>query len=140
MIEGHFSSGEGRVWASVWLVASDYRARVEFLIDPSSASTVISTGDLGGFGDIVLDDLSPVYGVFGVLAGLRTGALLTFGADDGRPQLEMLDVTVAAGVEQESRLGRDILNRWLMIYDPQGDNLSFYPYVDDEEDGDANPR
>ena len=137
MIEGHFIDQVPRIRARRWIVRRNYRAPDIFVIDPASPTTVVSSGDLGGFGGSALDDLSRIDGVFGVNSGLRTTALLTFDTAEGGVQMEALDVVVVADVAGASRLGRDVLNRWLMVYDPRGGILSFDPYVDDDEENDG---
>ena len=142
MIDGRFVSGAPRLRARVWLITRDHRASVDFLLDPASPTTVVSTGDLGRF-FLPLDDLSGVAGVagvFGVLLGLSAAALLMLDTAERGIALETVDVVVAHGLEGTSRLGRDVLNRWLMVYDPGGNNLLFEPYSDSDEDADASPR
>ena len=137
MIEGFFDSGTPRLKANVWIHRFAVRSSIDMVIDPASSKTTVATGDIRRFGGLPLDDFAKVDGVFGVDAGIAAPAMLSFTASDGLVVAELTDVVLVYSPAGTSRLGRDVLNRWLMVYDPGGINLLFEPYSDSGEDADA---
>ncbi len=57
----------------------------------------------------------------------RRTALLTFADASGSRWMEEVQLTMVDSPANESRLGRDVLNRWLMVHDPPGDQLMCAP-------------
>lgn len=110
---------------------------VRFVIDPASAWTVLAAGDFDPALQLPGDDAGPVVDVFGVQQGLPVRALLSAETADteatGVRHLELAELFVVASPAGTSRLGRDLLRRWLMVYDPRDGNLLFQPYDNDRQ-------
>lgn len=130
MIAGWFDNGTPLAEAQVWCPALQLRETVTFLIDTSSAASFITASDIGldPASDFPLDDRVSVELSDGVTASGRSlRVLITFRDDSGTRHLEEVTVIATDGTYSRSRLGRDILNRWLVLYDPPGSQLLFEP-------------
>lgn len=62
-----------------------------------------------------------------VATGIQLRTLLTLDDEDGVSHVQEVVLLVTDSDLKYSRLGRDILNRWLMLYDPPGSQLLFEP-------------
>jgi hypothetical protein len=65
----------------------------------------------------------------GINHGSWINALLSFTSDDSRRDQREVRLLVDAHGESD-RLGRDILNRWLMVFDPANGTLLIEPLPD----------
>ena len=103
--------------------------RVQLRIDTGSARTVLTVPDIRPAfeGGLPLDDVVDVVDVPGVQVGLPRAASLVFVNDD-LPHQELVEIFVVEGPPGASRLGRDVLSRWLMVYDEHEDLLFFAPH------------
>ena len=125
MIAGEFD-GTRRpiVVAHVWFIASDVHLSVTFLVDVQSEETRISAPDASfATKHLPLDDASTE--ADGTLSWSMP-AIVTF-ADDSRFARTgyFAPIRIVHDPDAESRLGRDILNRMLMVYDGPERTLLF---------------
>ena len=110
MIKGWFAPGTGLplVKARVWLGESGVRIDVDCLVDITIPRSSLSTADLPAVQRSPAD---------------RTDvrAILTLDHEDGSRSGFFLDMHLTDA--DYSRLGRDVLERTVMVYDPRGGNL-----------------
>jgi hypothetical protein len=144
VIEGFVGADGPCVEVRAWLHRSDIRSQIDLLFDPASSHIVLTLGDLFGLDTLPLDTLPPddvitLEGVFGVLRGLPTAAILSFTTEASGVHPEFVTLLPAEGPARTWRLGRDVLNRSLTVYEPRAANLLFQPYDSDEAD-DADAR
>ena len=99
------------VRAHIWLVDSDVKVDVLCVVDITLPRSALSTFDL------------PVAGAALTLQDLPVRGILSLEHDDGRRSGFFLDFHITG--EDYSRLGRDVLERTVMVYDPRGANLVF---------------
>jgi hypothetical protein len=119
--------GQPLVTANVYLVGLR-PFPVAFVIDTASPASVLITGDMRpGEGSAPIDDRIAIETIFGITEGVRRAALLTFASDGEPPRIETADLVIAEGPPGSSRLGRDILNRWLFVYDGPEQSLLIEP-------------
>jgi hypothetical protein len=118
VIEGRFQEATGLpvVTGYFWLVDHDARLEVVLVVDITVPRTVLSTSDLRALGNVhraisawVVDD-EPA-----------PRAILSLKHDDGQVSGFLLECAVTDA--DYSRLGRDVLERTVMVYDPRGGNL-----------------
>ena len=140
MIVGTLFAGVPRVRVHVVLRELSFR-EVELLVDPASARTALTTGDLAGIysSGLPLDDAIGVSGIPDVRTAIPRAASLVFVNDD-LPHQELAEILVVEGPPGASRLGRDVLSRWLMVYDEQEDLLFFRAPRSLNASGPALPR
>lgn len=128
MISGRFADGRPVLTGLLWVPHLDIRAEIQFTLDSSAAVTSVPASLLNlGASDFPLDDAID-WPIPGELAhALERRALLTFKDDGGRSVAQRIHLVIVDAGSYESRLGRDILNDWLMVYDQPGDSLLFEP-------------
>ena len=125
MIRGRFGDTTGRPYLEARVEVLDRHVDVSFIVDTGADATLLSPGDAERLG------LDP--GLFGPrdlsIGGLgkgsakcaRTSALITFTDDE---YVWVYTIALAIGFRDDldlrlpSLLGRDILDRWRMTYDP----------------------
>lgn len=129
MIAGRYTNGEPQIVVTVYLPRLDLMKRIVVRVDTGTSQTRVSAQDLDAEGSISFppDDSFPLSGEGRVLQAVSQVALLAFDNDDGSRTVVPIDLSVVNDAPGESRLGRDILNDWLMIYDQPGDSLLFEP-------------
>ncbi|MFN0147528.1 MAG: hypothetical protein ACKVT1_13525 [Dehalococcoidia bacterium] len=110
MITGRFEQGTGlpMVTAHIWLVESGSRIDVDCLLDITIPRSSLSTSRLAGN-----QSLTP--------ASTEIRAVLSLEHQDGGRSGFFLDLHTTDA--DYSRLGRDVLERTVVVYDPRGGNL-----------------
>ena len=110
MITGWFARGTGLplVRARLWLVETGARLEVDCLVDITVPRSSLSTADLPAVLRSPADH-----------GDVR--AILTLEQEDGSRSGFFLDLHVTDA--DYSRLGRDVLERTVVVYDPRGGNL-----------------
>lgn len=113
----------------VWCPTLHIRRKLWLVVDTSSPDSVFSAADLplDPHSDFPLDDLITVSIHDVDYRAIERSMLLTFEHDDGRfTTIEHVGYVIDARLGR-SRIGRDLLNQWLMVYDAPGANLLFEP-------------
>lgn len=110
MIVGKFERATGLpvVSARFWLFDAGTRVELDCVLDITRPRTALSTSRLAG--------LQPSAGT-----DTDVRAILTLEHGDGTRSGFLLDVHITEA--DYSRLGRDVLERTVMVYDPRGGNL-----------------
>ncbi len=131
MIPGGFDSA-GCPYVEGFLVIPrlEIYGDVRFLVDTGAGSTCLHPADSDNldmpFGRLISPTRS--YGIGGSSVYHRESAILSFMDDEAiqsyRLQLHIAEPT-AANARFPSLLGRDVLNRWRMDYDPAQSVLTF---------------
>jgi hypothetical protein len=118
VIEGTFAEGSGLpvVNAEVWLFDVDARMDVQWVVDITLPRTALSTFDLASLQSLAKRAASPEQDE-------QTRAILTLRHGDGTRSGFFLDLDVSD--VDYSRLGRDVLDRTILVFDPRGGNLNF---------------
>ena len=103
-------------------------AHVLFLIDTGADKSLLSASDARRIGiDYgALGSRSDIIGVGGKLEAYSVQTTIAFADSEAQVHFYRLTLDVACDSEQyelPSLLGRDILNRWCMTYDPPNDHL-----------------
>ena len=127
MISGQFAGPGGRVTleGTVWIEHYATSIVVEFLIDPSSPRSYLAAADLG-LADLPLDDIVQVVESNSPATnGIPVLALIWFDGDGERYSFHVQ--AILTGERTKSRLGWDVLNRWLTVIDPEGRSALFQP-------------
>lgn len=130
MIAGRYEAGLPFLDATAWCYSPRIRSRVAFLVDTGAAKSVVFAADIGldPVSDLPLDDRVSVQVSDSLTAsGISCRMLLTLNDESGSTHLEEVELLVADSGIGQSVLGRDILNRWLMLYDAPGGQLLFEP-------------
>ena len=133
MIRGEFTrDGSPTVEAIVSIPGTNAYGSVKFLVDTGSTRTVIHPKEARAleidFGRLKNETYSS--GVGGRAKAFMEKAELIFREDDGQTlKKHLLTIAIAEPSEQNlsfpSLLGRDILNRMTMVYDPRNNTLNF---------------
>ncbi|MFN0147530.1 MAG: hypothetical protein ACKVT1_13535 [Dehalococcoidia bacterium] len=110
MIAGEFEPGTGLplIRAHVWLVETDIRMDIAGVVDLTIPRSSLSTADLPAVRRSPADR-----------SDVR--AILTLDHEDGTRSGFFLDLHTTDA--DYSRLGRDVLERTVVVYDPRGGNL-----------------
>lgn len=132
MISGAFK--DGRPFVQLGALGGPVKRPTGFeaAISPGRLTTLLTAGDLGLHDDPVLfapDDTETASDLFGALPSRRLRVLLTFHHDDGRPHVEQAEVLVVPGPPGESRLGADLLARWVVVLDGPAGTVMVEPEV-----------
>lgn len=90
--------------------------RFELALDFTTTATVITTGDLAT-GPMALDDLSAISDSPGVAAAYVARSVVSFLDEDGTNVGYQIEIRIVVGPAGHSRLGRDVLGRWLVVVD-----------------------
>lgn len=100
-----------------------------FDLATAAPQTVVTVGgDRGDVGLLVApDDATTTSDPFGTLPARGDRTILVFQHDDGRTHVEHVDVLIVPGPPDASRLGMDILSRWIVVLDGPGDQLFIEP-------------
>ena len=116
MIEGSFAGGSGLpvVTAEVWVFDVDARLDVQWVVDITLPRTALSTFDLASLQSLAKRAASPQ-------PDQETRVILTLKHHDGARSGFFLDLHVTD--VDYSRIGRDVLERTIMVYDRRGANL-----------------
>ena len=132
MIPGEFDSA-GRPYVEGFLVIPrlEIYGNVQFLLDTGAGSTCLHPEDSVKldmpFGRLISPTMS--YGIGGGSLYHREAAVLSFLDDEAiqsyRLQLHIAEPT-AANAGFPSLLGRDVLNRWRIVYDPTDSALEIF--------------
>lgn len=125
MIVGRFGDTSGRPYIEGRLVVLDVPLDVSFIVDTGADTTFLAPGDADRLGvDAALfgERNVQVRGLGKSAADCaRTSALVTF-EDEGTVRVYGIDLVVGfpddIPLSVPSLLGRDVLNRWRMTYDP----------------------
>ena len=133
MLRGRFGNTSGRPYLEGRLVLPDLRmvTDISFCVDTGADRTVLLPGDgtRMGIDFTKLTRETESVGVGGLSRNYIESAVLAF-SDPGRfLYVYMIDVEISPPspeiMDIPSLLGRDILNRWRMIYNPTRNRLSF---------------
>ena len=129
MIRGQFDH-RGRPCVQGWLILPrlNIQGEVEFLVDTGADSTIIHPSDglkLGlPFGELHSEIVS--VGIGGDHPYFLEEAVILF-KDDARLREYRCEILISKPSNNLNRLpsllGRSLLNRWRMVYDPTGDLL-----------------
>jgi hypothetical protein len=133
VIVGRFESGVPVLRATVYCAFVSGTREVEFRLAASQERTVV-TGRALGIREVSFfapDDATPIADLFGSLAARPVRILLTVHHDDGRAHIERVDALVVPGPPDESRLGMDVLERWVTVIDGPGEAVFFEPAPDE---------
>lgn len=137
MIRGYFDrSGRPIVSCTVRLPQLGFAGNVDFLVDTGASVTCLHPRDglrLGLPFDELAGDPVNIGGTTGEYPYFPQPAELNF-ADSGRVHGMPVELRIAKPAEDSSHrivripslLGRDVLNRWRMDYDPRNNNLDFH--------------
>jgi hypothetical protein len=133
VLTGYFGPG-GRPYVAPLLALPVLRmpTRIELLLDTGSDESLLSPRHARDLG-ILLDRLQPsgsTVGIGGTIPRYQIDAALIFDdPDDGVRYLYRLSLGVSpptpATLDLPSILGRDVLDRWRMTYDPSEGELTF---------------
>ena len=131
MIVGYFDNiGQPYVDAILIVQRFNVHQRIRFLVDPESDSACLHPEDVRDCA-IPFDLLSNRHfyrGIGGTAAYFRELAALSF-ADGDLTRLFFVDLLIAEPNDHNegmpSLLGRDVINRWSMEYDPSLSRLEF---------------
>lgn len=133
MLRGRFGDTTGRPYLEGRLVIPHFEivADVSFLVDTGADSSLLAPADglAMGLDYSSLGDVSESVGTGGIARSYILPASIAF-TDPGNEILVYhvnLDVAVPDPeiMEMPSLLGREILDRWRMVYDPTEGELSF---------------
>jgi hypothetical protein len=118
VIEGRFHVGTGLplVQGRFWLFDIEARAAVDLVVDVTLPRTVLSTSDLEKLRGVARRPSARLFA-----DEPDPWALLTLQHDDGRASAFFIECAVTDA--DYSRLGRDVMERTVMVYDPRGGNL-----------------
>lgn len=113
---------------NVWIPDLDFRLDISFRIDTGAARSRVSTFALAlTSADLPLDDQFVHSDDGQSFVGVERRAIISVPQGEERRSILWLDLPIVDDGPGESRLGRDILNQWLMVYDASGDNLLLEP-------------
>lgn len=115
------------VTGRVWCPALHFRQPLDLIVDLTLERTRISLADmfLDPLTVMPMDDAEPVLLLGTVTLGFTRRCILSFEGDSGLTSTANIDVVLFDGDVDESHLGRDVLDRWLMVFDGPGGTLSF---------------
>jgi hypothetical protein len=118
VISGVFEPGTGLpiISALVWLFEIDARVKVSFVVDITVPRTTLSTFDLAALHRAARRPTTRSFE-----DGPEPRAILSLKHEDG--QISGFRLECAVTDADYSRLGRDVLERTVMVYDPRGGNL-----------------
>ncbi len=135
MIIGGFGESSGRpfIGGRIILPRLDIQGDVSFLMDTGADTSVLMPSDAGKVGipyDLLEGDRECA-GVGGTVHSFVERAILVFSHPDRTLYGYDLEIDImpydAAMEEVPSLLGRDVLDRWRILYDPQGSGLRAKP-------------
>ncbi len=129
MTAGWFApNGWPMVKLNVWIPDLGFRLDLVFRIDTSAARSRVSSFALAlTSADLPMDDQFVHVDDGQSFVGIERRAIISVPQDEERWSILWLDMLIVDDGPGESRLGRDILNQWLMVYDAPGGNLLLEP-------------
>ena len=133
MIEGRFGNTSGRPYVEgrLYLPRFDLAGDISFLVDTGADASLVNPGDALRIGvDIArLGGQAELVGLGGSIACFVEPVWVVFSGRDGAIYVYRLDMEIAPPRPDThslpSLLGRDVLDRWRMVYDPGGRALEF---------------
>ena len=130
MIRGNFDRGRPQVECRLVIPRLSVNHRLMLLVDTGASATCLHPADAirAGIPFERLGNRIDYLGIGGTSAYFREAANLLF-EDESYLRIYQLDLLIAAPTnnnrELPSLLGRDVLNRWRMDYNPTGDRLEW---------------
>ena len=134
MLRGRFEGGTGRPYivGSINILRLGVEEDVAFLVDTGADVSVLMPLDVFRIGIMRerLSDSVESIGLGGISVNFVEDATIAFSdSDDGILYVYELSIEIAPAMAEiadvPSLLGRDVLNRWSMIYNPNEDRLEF---------------
>ena len=134
MLKGRFGNTSGRPYLEALVLLPDLNIKsgISFLVDTGADRTRVMPGDAKRMG-IDYGKLSPtaaVVGVGGLCRSYNTPAHVLFSEQDRRLFVYRIKIQIAEQkpeiMDAPSLLGRDILDRWRMSYNPTKSLLHFH--------------
>lgn len=133
MIAGRFGDTSGRPYVEgrLHFPRFDLTGSVSFLADTGADASLVSPGDAGRIGVDFgqLEGRTESVGLGGSVECYVERAWVVFTGGDGEVYVYALDIEIAPpspdALALPSLLGRDILDRWRMVYDPSYRLLEF---------------
>ena len=134
MIVGRFGDTTGRpyVGARLLLPRFNVTANLSFLVDTGADRSMLMPVDIirMGIDRGILEKQIDVGGVGGSTVGFREKAVLAFAGQRHRSSIfYSIEILIAQDdrnlMRTPSLLGRDVLDRWKISYDPHNNELSF---------------
>jgi hypothetical protein len=128
MIRGRFDRGRPYVQCRVVIPRLQVDRRVMLLLDTGASVSCLHPSDAirAGISFAQLGDRTVSHGIGGSSPYFREAASLLFD-DDRQTRIYHLNLLIAEPNESNgtlpSLLGRDVINRWLLEYDPMNDSL-----------------
>ena len=133
MIEGRFGNTSGRPYVEgrIFFPRFGLRGDVSFLVDTGADASLLNPGDVVRFGvDFdLLRGHSESVGLGGSIRSFVEPVWVLFTNSASAVHVYHIDVAIAPvqtdAFDIPSLLGRDILDRWRMVYDPEMGLLEF---------------
>ena len=133
MIKGSFDLSTRRPYLQGLLLFPNLhlRGRVDFLVDTGSDCTILHPADAALIGVEYknLKGAVPAKGTTGISSNYQESGLLLFLEENGRIPVYRVRILIAPRTEDNydlpSLLGRDVLDKWRMLYDPNRNRLEF---------------
>lgn len=133
MIEGRFGNTSGRPYVEgrVYFPRFDLSGDISFLVDTGADASLLNPSDVMRMGvDLdLLEGAAESVGLGGAIQCFVEPAWVIFTADDGTAYIYEVGLEIAPAqpdtLDLPSLLGREILDRWRMVYDPTVGELEF---------------
>ena len=133
MIEGRFGDTSGRPYVEgrVYFPRFDLEGDVSFLVDTGADASLLNPGDMVRMGvDLgLLEGSAESVGLGGAIQCFVEPAWFIFTDTDGATYVYDVDAEIAPPqpdtLDLPSLIGREILDRWRMVYDPAIGVLEF---------------
>lgn len=133
MIEGRFGDTSGRPYVEgrVYFPRFDLEGDISFLVDTGADASLLNPGDVARIGvDIdLLEGRAESFGLGGAIECFVEPTWVILVAIDGATHIYEVEMEIAPvrpdTLDLPSLLGREILDRWRMVYDPEIGVLEF---------------
>lgn len=127
MIIGRLADHRPTVEGRVWCPALDFRQPIDLVVDITIERTRVSLADmfLDPLTVLPMDDVEIVRLPGMVSLGFVRRCIISFQDDSGLFATANVDVIFFDGDADESRLGRDVLDEWLMVFDGPARTIVF---------------